>query len=238
MASDIRDLVDNQIRRAELARRRLAEDGLGLGHKLLPVITISRQLGSGGHDVAVALSELTHFSLWDKQLIEAIAEDSHVANKLVTALDERVISETEILLRHLVGEPKIGGFLYKKHLTRTILQIGRLGNAIIVGRGANFILPQALNVRVVASRDLRVHNLMQSLEIDARSAVLQIDESDKHRSDFSKRLWGRAWDDPLHYDLTIRTDEFEIGEAAQVITAALQFRLVHRVGNTPVSELP
>lgn len=217
------DLVDQQVRRALLGNQVAASE---VAQPLFPkpVVTISRELGSGGRRVAEILSEALGFSLWDGELVEQMAADAHVEQKLIENFDEHVISEIEVLLRHLAGEPRIGGFQYKRHLTRTILQIAKLGNAIILGRGANFIVPQALNVRIIASRELRIHNLMQYESYNRHDAIRHIEESDRERTDYAKRLFGRDWHDALAYDLTLRIDEFDNQQAAEVIIRALEVR--------------
>ena len=54
----------------------------------------------------------------------------------------------------------MSGFIYIRHLTKAVAVIAKLGNAIILGRGANFLLPEALNVRIDASDEHRIQNMM------------------------------------------------------------------------------
>ncbi len=226
MREKIIDLVDRQVQKSILAQSQCQEEGGPAGKAALScrVITISRELGSGGRRVAEELANTLHLSLWDRELVERIAEDADVADHLVHHFDEHVVSEIEVLVRHLAGEPRIGGFQYKRHLARTILQIARIGNAIILGRGGNFILPHALNVRIIATRELRIHNLMQFEGLSRRDAEQAIEESDRERAEFTRRLWGRKWDDPLCYDLTLRMDEMTNADAAAVVATAFNRR--------------
>lgn len=230
MAERIIDLVDAQVRRAELCRSRSQPQDAEAHFEPNPVVTISRQLGSGGRQVGHILADKLAFSIWDAELVEQIAKDASVGERLVNSFDEKAVSEIDVLVRHLVGEPRIGGFQYKRHLTRALLQIARLGNAIILGRGANFVLPHALNVRIVATRELRVHNMMQFEGMSQNEAVHAIGASDNARADFSRRLWGRDWADPLLYDLVLRMDEFSNAQAADIIAAALAIRTGPRSG--------
>lgn len=226
MAEKITDIVDRQVMRSELTQRSAEQKGTPNGRMqpYMRVVTISRELGSGGRRVAEELAALLSFSIWDKELVEHIASDADVADHLVRKFDEHTVSEMEVLLRHLVGEPKIGGFQYKRHLTRTILQVARIGNAVILGRGANFVLPHALNIRVIASRDLRIHNMVQFEGLSSREATSRIDDSDRDRAEFTRRIWGRDWNDPLHYDIVLRMDEMTNAHAAKVIAEAFTLR--------------
>ncbi len=224
MSDSVIDLVDHQVRRAELAQKRFLEDGRVEPKQPGPVVTISRELGSGGRLVARALADMLDFSHWDSELVEQIAADANVGERLVKALDEHVVSETEVLVRHVAGEPRIGGFLYKRQLTRTLLHIARIGSAVILGRGANFVLPQAVNVRVVASRALRSHNMVQFEGVTRHEAERRLDASDRERAAYTRSLWGRDWADPLLYDLVIRMDEFTADQAAGLIARAVEVR--------------
>lgn len=232
MTENITDLVDRKVRESELSRQQLQEEGLLPPH--VPahsrVITISRELGSGGRRVAEALSARLKFSIWDKEIVEGIADSANVSDHLVRYFDEHAVSEIEVLVRHLAGEPRIGGFQYKRHLVRTILQVGRIGSVIVLGRGANFVLPHALNVRVVASRDLRIHNLIEFERLSQKDAIHQIEESDRQRAEFTRRMWGRDWADPMYYDLVIRMDEITNEQAADIIAHAFRTRTVEKTG--------
>jgi len=223
MSRDIISLVDQQLLKSRGAQPGIL-DKLGLGQppsKPGPVITISRQLGSGGRLVAGRLSERLGWSLWDKDLVDAIAQNADVSRRIVEDFDEKTISEIDILARTLTGEYKIGGFFYGHHLAKVILAVARHGKAIILGRGANFLLSGALNVRIVASEELRIKNLMEYGELSREEAIARIRESDKERSEFIRSLYGKDIEDPLAYDLVITLDDFEIEGAVEIIITAL-----------------
>lgn len=226
MRKDIISLVDQQLLKSHGIQPGVM-DTLGLGQpppKPGPVITISRQLGSGGRLVAGRLSERLSWSLWDKDLVDAIAENADVSHRIVADFDEKTISEIDILARTLAGEKEIGRFYYGHHLARVILAVARHGNAIILGRGANFLLTGALNLRIVSSEDLRIENLMKYGEMSREEALDRIQESDRERAEFVKRLYQKDIEDPLAYDLVITLDDFGIEGAVEIILTALEVK--------------
>ena len=83
-------LVAEQLRRAELASQSRPEEAR-LAERGGPTITISRQLGSGGRKVAERLAAILEWSLWDKELVNAIARNASVRQKVVESFDERTI---------------------------------------------------------------------------------------------------------------------------------------------------
>lgn len=219
MPKYIDELVSSQIRRSELARRQRQETGEACPH---PVIAISRAMGSGARIIAEKLAHKLEWSLWDKELIDAMAEDATVSNRIVEAFDEHAVSEFEALARAMLGDHDIGGFMYGKHLARTLAAIAELGNAIILGRGAHFFLPKALNIRIDASEGYRAKNMMDFEGMSHHDAVEKIHRSDRDRRDFLIRLVGKQKYEHARYDLTIWMDEFSNDDAVEIIETALR----------------
>lgn len=213
------EIVNNQLRRSELARRKQEEVGKPCPH---PVVTISRRMGSGARVIAAKLAEELGWSLWDKDLIDAIAQDADISRKVVESFDEKTISELELFARGALGDYESSGFLYPVHLARAIGAIAKLGNAIILGRGANFVLPKALSVRIDASDEVRIRNMMSYENLTHEEATRKIHESDREREHFIARVFGRERVEHSHYDLTIWMDEFTNDDAVAIIKTALE----------------
>ena len=223
MPKYVEQMALEQLRRAELRSQDQSEevrtsDGLG------PVITISRQLGSGGRKVAERLAEILDWSLFDKELVEFMAKNASVRKKVVESFDERTISELEVLARSIMGEHEMGGFLYSKHLARVVLAIARHGNAIILGRGAGCILKDSLHVRIHASEEQRIENLMRFEGWTHEHALEQMRHSDRERAAFTWKMHRHDVTDCSFYDLVIKTDDFDIEGTARIIITALRFK--------------
>jgi cytidylate kinase len=219
MPKYIEELVSQQVHRSELAKMKLLETGEICPR---PVVTMSRRMGSGARIVAQKLAHDLGWSLWDKELINAIAEDADVSRRVVEALDEKAISDIEALARSILGNREIGEFLYKKHLTRALASIAKLGNAIILGRGANFVLLDALSVRIDASDARRTLNMMSYENLSRTEAEAKIRESDKERAHFLASTYGKERVKEVHYDLSIWMDRFSTDDAVELIKQAVR----------------
>jgi cytidylate kinase len=198
----------------------------------LPIITISRELASGGREIAEQLNRMLGWELWDREIVDEIATNANVHRKMVEMLDERHQTEIEAILRAFSKEKTIDRYVYRRHLVETIFTIAQRGRAIILGRGANFILDCTrctLAVRVVASMEIRVARLMDRENISESEARRRILRSDRQRRDFVKKMFGLDISDPIHYDLTIKTDHIGIEEAANVIITALRAKFPQAV---------
>lgn len=215
----IEQLVSEQVHRSELARREEIEKGEPCDNT---VVTISRRMGSGARIVAQKLATELGWSLWDKDLVDAIAEKAHVTQRVAKAFDEHTISDIELFARGMFGDHEMAGFIYPSHLARAVKSIAKLGSAIILGRGANFILPDELGIRIDASDDVRIRNMMAYENLTHDQAVAKLHASDRERRHFLERVYGKERVEHAVYDLTIWMDEFTTDGAVQIILAAVK----------------
>lgn len=220
MPKYIEELVSQQVRRSEIAHQKRVE--LGEEPCTYSVITISRGMGSGARIISQKLANELGWSLWDKELLDAMAEDADVSRKLVEEFDEHTRSEIHLFARAAFGDHEAGGFIYARHLAHTVAAISKLGNAIILGRGANFLLPHALNIRIDASEELRIKNMMTYEDLDREQAAAKIRQSDKEREHFAIQVFGREKVESFHYDLSIWMDEFTNDDAVEIIKVAMK----------------
>ena len=112
-----------------------------------------------------------------------------------------------------------------RRASETILHLAELGNAIIVGRGANIItarLPGMLHVRLVGSLEQRVAHVRQFDHLDRKDALKRIEWEDGGRRRYLKEHFGKDVDDPLLYHFVINTDRVALEDAAKTVGAFAQ----------------
>lgn len=117
-----------------------------------PCITISREIGSRGAQLAMQLAERLGWQLFDKEIVDYIANNAKVRTGIVELFDGKARSELNSWILTMLDRHSLSSDKFFKHLVTTIMSIGQHGKAIILGRGANFILPddRALKLRVIA----------------------------------------------------------------------------------------
>ncbi len=184
-----------------------------------PVITISRQSGSGGLLVARALQKLLgrSWKIWDKEILDEVARVARVRRELIEPIDEREVDFFEVLTRSILGMEVMETSTFYRHLVRAVLSIGKHGNAVIVGRGGNFILPWAYRVRIIASLPVRMERMVKYEHMDKKGAETKLKEWDRERKVFIRSVFDRNIDYPWHYDLIINTDRTDVEQAARLI---------------------
>lgn len=217
-------LVDHRVTESILRLRSIEEiQRRERVRAVLPVVTISRQMGTGGSEVVQKLVEILGppWRVWDQQIIDAIANHAEVRKEMVQSLDEQAQNEIETVVKSLLGVGVIESPSYHKHLAEVLLTIERAGFAIILGRGANFLLPRALRVRLKASLPVRLERVMKQMNLTREQAERVIRQSDRQRAAFVKQMFGRQIDEEGAYDLIIHTDDLSPAGAARIIHTAV-----------------
>jgi cytidylate kinase len=124
-----------------------------------------------------------------------------------------------------------------RRTSETILHLAHLGNAIIVGRGANLItarLPGMLHVRLVGSLEHRIARCHEFDHLDRPAALAQIKREDGGRQRYVKEYFGKEVEDPLLYHFVINTDWVSLEAAARMVAV---FALDH-AGPPPAKSPP
>lgn len=206
----------------------------------MPIITISRQYGSGGSIVAARVAHELGWPLLDNALVEAVASQLGVTVDEVTAREERVPSLVERLASALaMGSPESMPMLIDAQprlspeqlieVTRRIVdeQVVK-GPAVIVGRGAQLMLASredGLHVLCYAHRDALVARVAERLRIDSEAAARKVDEMNRNRTEYVRRHWQREWLELDNYHLCVNTGAFGLETAVSLVLDAARRRL-------------
>ncbi len=221
MPKYIEEIVSRQVQKSEIAKKSTEQKYASCPNL---VVTISRHMGSGARIIAETVASDLGWSLWDRDLLDAMAEDADVSRQVVEQFDEKTISEIELFARSAMGDHEVSGFMYLRHLAKAVAAISKLGNAIILGRGANFLLPQALNIRIDESFDKRVRNMMEFEQMTKADAENQLKKSDKDRDSFLAKTFGKQRVENEQYDLVIWMDKFSNEGAIDIVKSAIECR--------------
>ncbi len=182
----------------------------------MTVITISRQKGSLGDEIARMLSSRLGYHLYDREIINKAARESGAPDAALAEIDELG------LLGVRLSDDESCAF---RAAIMTIIQdIANEDNVIILGRGGQVVLrdhPGCLHVRIFAPQAIRVIRVSQKLNIGLEHATRQVKASDKHSSRHLKDCYHVDWDDPLLYDLMLNTLKLQPGPACDLICSAL-----------------
>jgi cytidylate kinase len=206
----------------------------------MPIVTISRQFGAGGSSVAAIVAADLGAEIVDKKLIDEVAARLTLEPSQVEAEAERPRTLLERLVRSFSSlEPGMGAgwsppypdplFDPRKeiiHLTEQVIrEVAAGGNAVIVGRGAGFLLrekPGVFHVFLRAPETARVNVLMARFGLSESQARRKMHETDSNRAAYIRQLYGRDWCDPDEYDLVVNTGRISYQATAELIMRGLK----------------
>jgi len=198
----------------------------------MPIITISRQYGSGGSDVAARVAALLGWTLFDNSIVDAVAQKMGVPTDTVRALDERTppfvarLADTLALGTPQVMTPTAAAAVLSPderviEMTRRVMEDAVThGPVVVVGRGAQVVLSEhadAVHVFCYAPRDALVRRVAAREGISTAEADRMVADVNRQREAGVRRHYGRAWSAPEHYHLCVNTDWLGIDGAADLV---------------------
>lgn len=182
------------------------------------MITLAREHGALG-SLAEKIAEQLGFKLWNRELLEAIATEIGIDDARLADNDERAHSRLDETLTDWILGADRSQTHYFATLRGIVRAIAREGSAIIVCRGANFILPpdKTLRVRVVAPLEARAAAIAAQKNISLREARHEARQVDHDREAFIRRSFRKNARDPTEYDVVVNTGSMPAEVVARVV---------------------
>lgn len=187
-----------------------------------PCITISRDPGSGGTEIARSLAKDLGMDLIGSKIIQQVAERADISEKVIASLDEKEVRRRDFWIDSMFRTRHIWPDEYLRYLTKVIGTIGKQGNTIIIGRGGQFVLPpeETFRVRLIAPREIRIRNVMRDSNTDFETSERYVYKTEADRNAFHCKYFGADWTNPIYYDLIVNTGCMGIAGATAAIKAA------------------
>ena len=222
----IPQIVEEQIQRWHIIGSEKKEEKAAVS-----VVTISRDPGSGGRIVAQKLAEKLGFDVFHREVLHEMAKSADVSEHLLKTLDEKGLSILEDWISSLVYDRHLWPDEYLQILMKVIGTIGRHGRAVIIGRGANFILPadRQFRVRITAPQNLRIERVASDFNISQDEAKRRIIRTESDRKAFVRKYFNADITDPMNYDLIVNTETLSVDNAVDLISVALGCLVESRV---------
>ena len=190
------------------------------------IITVGREFGSGGHEIARQLAEQLNLHFYDRSMLDEVAKATNVEVEFLEKYDEKP--------RKLFGSRRVGAFSNSMEEIIAELQFENLRQKaesgesfVIVGRCADYVLAQqdhVLNVFITANKEFKVKRLMEQYNLTEKKAMDLIVKKDRERSSYYNYYTSQKWGNAKSYDLCIDSSKFGIEGTVQVIKNALNYR--------------
>jgi cytidylate kinase len=191
---------------------------------MIKIITIEREYGCGGGEIAQLLAKRLGWKLWDQLLTEEIARLADCPKAVVEVREERTDPLYYRLFKSFLRgsyEGSLNAHKLKlvdsecilKFTEQVVQQAAKTGNSVIVGRGSQQFLKNrqdTLRVFLYAPREDKVRRLLGRGKSEDEAEEL-VDTIDRERSDFIQKYFGVEWPDRALYHTMINT---AIGEGS------------------------
>jgi cytidylate kinase len=202
------------------------------------IITISRQLGSGGAYVGMQLAKNLGIFYADREIISEAAKKLRIMETELESRDEKALfwrsliesyaTNTDNYLPTQIIAP-IDRELYEAE-TEIIEGIAKERSAVIIGRCGNHILyeyPNHISFYFYADKGFRSSRIQKLYHVTEEKALSMIARNDKERGRYNRKNTGTDWNDLRQYDLSVNTGKIGLDKTVALIMAYLKERGIH-----------
>lgn len=199
-----------------------------------PLVTVSREYGSGGRIIGAKIAERLGVPIYDKELIDLAAEKSGLSKEIVESAELKAKSGFTYSLSSAIN---LGpGIAYENYSINETLfnaqfdvveQIGQLGEGVIVGRCADYVLkdiPNVTNIFIYGELEDRVRRCVEDYGDDPESVKKKIATYDKARANYYNYHTCRKWGDYRNYNLMVDSSYMGEGEIADLVVQFVKTR--------------
>jgi cytidylate kinase len=202
----------------------------------IDLVTVSREFGAGGSELAAALGQELGWPVLDHDLAHMVAARLALEDATVERLDEHPptwLARFSSALLIAPPEAPIGIEMSKilspdavaHTVDRVIVEAAERPPLVVVGHAGQLIFRQragTVHVRLVAPRESRIERLHARFGWDAARAGAELERTDRDRVAYGQRYYRHDLRDPLLYDLVINTGRVDIPEAVALVAARVR----------------
>lgn len=203
------------------------------------IITISRESGSGGREIANRLGEKLNLTVYDKTILESVSEKYHLTKQEVDRIKAKKINlwddfsqfcrQFDVSGKNYLPEnrkPTSRELYYAE--SEIMRNLASQGSCIILGRCGFSVFkdnPDAVKIFVHANRDVRIRRIIETKGLDENAAVEYIEEVDKARENFTKYFAGCSLYDTRNYDFALNVSHFNADSIATFLAENIRRRM-------------
>ncbi|MDR2148072.1 MAG: cytidylate kinase-like family protein [Tannerella sp.] len=198
------------------------------------IITIGRQLGSGGRDIGKKLSEKLGIAYYDKELIAIAAKESGLSEKLFEEADEHtrkglpaglLNTRFPLFVDSMIGGGWFSNDTFFKIQSDVIRNLAETKSCIFIGRCADYILRERkdlFRIFLSANESDRIRKIMETKNVPAEKARDILENTDKKRAAYYNYYTNKTWGSIGGYDVCLNTSLFGIDGTVELIREMVQ----------------
>ncbi|MCC9643229.1 cytidylate kinase-like family protein [Rhodopirellula sp. JC740] len=191
--------------------------------KLGPYLTVSRETGAGGSELAKQVAEQLGWDLLDQEIVDYMEQHYGTPRCLIQRVDEKHESWLSELLTSRIGGLGFSESTYTHRVAKLVLLAASHGEVVIVGRGAKYLLPRenGLSIRVVAPMEARIERVMRERSLNHKQAQQHILQADRQRRTYIREHFYQDETDPHQYDIVLNMGIVSMDQATHLVMESL-----------------
>jgi cytidylate kinase len=202
----------------------------------MAVITISRQFGAGGKTLGEMIAKQLGYTFADAEVVQRIAREANVSPHWVETVEKEAGGKLSRMITKMVSKPLVDrilkderGYLdeeiYLDYLVLTIAQIADEGNAVILGRGSQYILndhPDGYHILLINEFENRVKFMEQHYDLSHTKAVQVVKYEDKRRLSLYRKLGKQDYENSSLYHLVLNMSRISLDQALTLVCSLVE----------------
>lgn len=187
-------------------------------------VAISREAGARGGTIARKVGELVGWQVFDQDSLDYLLQNDTAREQLLAEVPAAARAWADAHFARLQRNQKLATDADTTGMIKLLLAVAARGDAVIVGRGAGFLLPpeSTVHVRVIAPFERRVAYFAQWLRLTKEEAAAEVRARDERRAQFLMTTLGRNPADATGYDMIVNADRLGVEGTAQFIGWAIR----------------
>ena len=196
----------------------------------MAVITISRQFGAGGKTLGEMVAKKMNYSFVDNEIIQMVAKKAKVSTHWVESIEKEAGGKLLKFMTGLVSKNLVERILDEKRgyideeifvdlLNKIIVQIAAEGDAVILGRGGQYILrdrEDTFHVLLIAHMNDRIRFMEEHYDLSTAQATQAVNREDKRRSNLYRKFGKEDYDHPDLYHLVLNMSKLKLEKACDL----------------------
>lgn len=191
------------------------------------IISVGREFGSGGHEIAERLAKHYNIALYDKEIFDHIGEQGAINAEVAKYFDEKPVNPIFYPVTmdgsYLPLEQTVAN-----HIFSFIRNKGNKENEsfVVVGRCAEYVLrdnPNMVRIFVLGDKETKMKRVMEKLGLDEKTAYNRMKKEDKMRKTYHNFYSDGKWGDSRNYDVCVNSSTLGIDKTVDALIAYIDF---------------
>lgn len=190
------------------------------------IISIGREYGSGGHEIAEKLSKKLDLPLYDRNMLEEIAQDKNVDHSELQKYDEspkkklfsRTVRGMSASNEHNVANMQFEYLKQKASQGNSFVVVGRCAETVLKGNDG------LISIFILGDMENKINRIAKLRNMSIDEAKSAINRHDRTRKAYHNSYSDMKWGDSRNYDITINSSKIDLDEIVEILLSYINKR--------------